>query len=383
MSQDTAPPDQLAVSVRLPQLDILRGIAILLVLGRHKPLIYLWYKLGWTGVDLFFVLSGFLIANLLFGEFRRSGTIDVWRFYLRRAFKIYPGFYLLIGLTPLLFALTGKEYTGRQILHELLFIQNYCGGLFYRHTWSLAIEEHFYLLLPLLLLALIRNRRGAADPFAALPAFFAVLAVVLIMARQVTFQCLPFMLETHHFPTHLRIDALLFGVLLAYLCTFRRLLDRLGPWQVAVMAALGVLLVLPAAFLDLASATMNTVGLTGLYLGYGLLMLAVLKIPVPVQGLSRCAYRVLAEPVATIGKYSYSIYLWHMGISHWVRQWYQAYCPEGWERTSEWFVYLIVSLGTGILLAKVVEFPFLRLRDRLYPSRVGARAAGGSSSPAA
>jgi peptidoglycan/LPS O-acetylase OafA/YrhL len=87
------------VSSRLSQLDVLRGVAILLVIGRHPvveataagriaPLANLWYHFGWTGVDLFFVLSGFLIGGLLFAELRRTGRLNVSRFLIRRAFKI-------------------------------------------------------------------------------------------------------------------------------------------------------------------------------------------------------------------------------------------------------------------------------------------------------
>src|SRR5258706_12209135 len=89
-------------------LDILRGIAILIVLGRH--LFFLptdlpppadlffrtWIRCGWAGVDLFFVLSGFLVSGLLFQEFARNGNVAVSRFLIRRGFKIYPAFYVFL-----------------------------------------------------------------------------------------------------------------------------------------------------------------------------------------------------------------------------------------------------------------------------------------------
>jgi len=77
---------------RNQSLDMLRGVAVLLVLGRHMDGAGIWSSAGWCGVDLFFVLSGFLISGLLFTEFKKTGTIDVKRFWIRRGFKIYPAF---------------------------------------------------------------------------------------------------------------------------------------------------------------------------------------------------------------------------------------------------------------------------------------------------
>ena len=99
---------ELSTRGRLPQLDLLRGVAILLVLGHHgavlpdkagmlRPVAMLWHRLGWTGVDLFFVLSGYLIGGLLLAEIRASGRLAVGRFLARRAFKIWPGFFAYLA----------------------------------------------------------------------------------------------------------------------------------------------------------------------------------------------------------------------------------------------------------------------------------------------
>ncbi|MGA2230896.1 MAG: acyltransferase family protein, partial [Tepidisphaeraceae bacterium] len=92
---------------RMVQLDVLRGVAILLVMGRHFAVsptqagwlsfpAGVWYVFGWTGVDLFFVLSGFLVGGLLLGELRKYGRLDVFRFIIRRIFKIWPAYYVLV-----------------------------------------------------------------------------------------------------------------------------------------------------------------------------------------------------------------------------------------------------------------------------------------------
>jgi peptidoglycan/LPS O-acetylase OafA/YrhL len=86
-----------APRVRLRQLDALRGVAILLALGEHRYVSDVWTRVGWTGVDLFFVLSGFLISGLLFNEHTRFGAIRFGRFFMRRGLKIYPGYYVLLA----------------------------------------------------------------------------------------------------------------------------------------------------------------------------------------------------------------------------------------------------------------------------------------------
>src|SRR5690349_6303271 len=132
--------------MRSSTLDILRAVAILLVFGQHSVELPLVPAMGWVGVDLFFVLSGFLVSGLLFREYQQTRQIRSGRFLLRRGFKIYPQFYLMIGLTALIARWDGHPVSGRQITAEALFVQNYFQG-FWIHSWSLAIEEHFYILL--------------------------------------------------------------------------------------------------------------------------------------------------------------------------------------------------------------------------------------------
>src|SRR5205814_1907553 len=149
-------PNVLATHRNL-QLDFLRGVAILLVILRHTALFHIpgWeaslVQFGWAGVDLFFVLSGFLISGLLFSEYRQNGMIRFARFAVRRALKIYPAFYFLVLLTVLAgIAFHTSDAVLRPLLHDVFFIQSYIPGT-YGHFWSLSVEEHFYILLPVLL----------------------------------------------------------------------------------------------------------------------------------------------------------------------------------------------------------------------------------------
>lgn len=135
-------------------LDVLRGLAVLLVLGRHgrempadlpagvRDFFSLWLQMGWVGVDLFFVLSGFLVSGLLMREHASYGRINALRFVVRRGFKIYPLFWCLITATALVRPVRDEPLPAGQLLAELFFVQNYFDGL-WNHTWSLAVEEHF------------------------------------------------------------------------------------------------------------------------------------------------------------------------------------------------------------------------------------------------
>ncbi len=153
-------------------LDLLRLLAVVAVLGHHmeappeetprlvKAGLDAWMHGGGLGVDLFFVLSGFLVSGLLFSEYKRHGNLSVKQFYLRRGWKIYPAFYCLLAVSYVChWLVVGTKMRDRPFFTELLFIQCYQQA-YWNHTWTLAVEEHFYILLPLLLLLLVRATPG-------------------------------------------------------------------------------------------------------------------------------------------------------------------------------------------------------------------------------
>ena len=353
--------------VRLDSLDLLRAVAILLVLGRHlsegtvaalagplRTLVSIWQRGGWIGVDLFFVLSGFLISGLLFREHQRFGSIHYGRFLARRGLKIYPAFYVMLAVVIGISLSLGRPFPPWRLLWpELFFFQNYHPAIF-PHAWSLAVEEHFYLLLPLLLLALGRSR-GAS--FAALPGVIAVIAGSLLVLRIGNAQSVAFGHSTHVFATHLRIDSLFFGVLIAWLWHYHgaRLRAFVQTWRWP-LGALAVALALPPFFFEISFGQypyLHTFGFTALYVSAGIVLLLTLRL--------RSAWR----PLAFIGTHSYSIYLWHLPI----RLFSPLWLPKGTPPAAEIALYLLVSVAFGILAAKLVETPFLWLRDRFFPTR--------------
>ncbi|WP_373389176.1 acyltransferase family protein [Pseudomonas alcaligenes] len=145
-------------------LDGLRALAIVLVLLFHANAPGL--PGGNIGVDLFLVLSGFLITSLLLEEWRTCGGIELWRFYMRRAWRLMPALLLMLLLYVVLAPLFWPDYFFhlRDLLIALLYISNLAASVGtlpekLLHTWSLGLEEQFYLLWPLALLAYLRFLR--------------------------------------------------------------------------------------------------------------------------------------------------------------------------------------------------------------------------------
>jgi peptidoglycan/LPS O-acetylase OafA/YrhL len=380
-------------AVRLVQLDFLRGIAILLVLGRHpsfepanagrlRGVANLWFNFGWTGVDLFFVLSGFLVGGLLLDEVRKRGHAKVSRFIVRRAFKIWPAYYVLIVGSILRKAVQYNWHTAFVLYWpNLLHVQNYFGGSYLTHTWSLAVEEHFYLALPLLVLVLGSFGRWASK-INLLPVIAVFVMASCLILRFVINWNRPFDEFTHTFPTHLRIDGMAFGVVLAYLYHFQEeFLKRISKRRWLLISA-GVALVSPIAWFGQERRFTWTIGFTMLYLGYGLILLAFVYTPVDAKGgaLSRFFTTRFATSTAWVGLFSYSIYVWHMSFGRHPAVSLMAHlgatAPSGsWGWLISTAVYLICAIGVGFALGKLIEFPALALRDRLFPSFVRAVAA--------
>jgi peptidoglycan/LPS O-acetylase OafA/YrhL len=349
---------------RIPELDVLRGLAILLVMGVHVPAYPIWSAIGGWGVDLFFVLSGFLIANLLFTEYRKTGNVRFIRFLVRRALKVYPSFYILLALTVVYCCYRRVPFTGRQLLGEMLLTQNYIGAI-WGHTWSLAVEEHFYILLPLLLAFMLKRRAGSSDPFSAIPYVFLGISVVCLTLRIMNSMRYPLYAHPVHYePTHLRFDTLFFGVLLAYLHNFRtEILQRLMTYPLRFpVAAVGVLSFIPAIFLSPTEPVVYTLGFTSIYVGFGtMLLLSIYKEPS-----KRPQPGVVVRSIARIGTYSYTLYLWHLPTAQ-----VFSTLASRFLAVNQYVLhaaYLTTSIAIAVFLSKLIEKPVLRLREHLFPA---------------
>ncbi|MEI8195594.1 MAG: acyltransferase [Phycisphaerae bacterium] len=420
---------------RLLQLDVLRGIAILLVLGRHAvisgqkagyfwPIAGWWQVFGWSGVDLFFVLSGFLVGGLLCAEARDYGRIDVKRFIVRRGFKIWPLYYMFLGFIAL-GRLVG--YPWRQLAPEeqtsllwpsLLHIQNYMAvprarfweipgsiwfantfpgcrpfmdylqihmGLPRTHLWSLAVEEHFYLVLPFVLVLLLILQRGTAPlprrRLAWLPAVCLFMMTLCTTMRCLATNLVPFPWHTHVYPTHMRVDGLFFGVLLAYLHHFQ---PWFAAWTVRMrwwLLLVGLLLIAPMmAFRLEPNAWVPAIGFTMLYLGYGCILLAALAMRIDWLSQARGLLKIPAHAlraIAWVGLFSYPIYLWHLDLGRFpVLYLLDTEVLDRLPAELRWLLattlYLSLAIAGSALIGKLIERPMLLLRDRLFPGRTVA-----------
>ena len=315
---------------------------------------------GWIGVDLFFVLSGFLVSGLLFKEHRKFGSISAKHFLIRRGFKIYPAFWMLIAVTVIV-KLLNHRFQLAPLLSELLFVQNY-GPFWWGHTWSLAVEEHFYLLL-VALLAYLSVRNRPANPFAAIPITFFILAIASLLARLLTARGQVFDYWTHQFHSHLRLDSLFFGVLLSYFYHYKSQLfigfARRFRWLLVV---LGILALSPAFIFRIETTPwMYTFGFALFYVGSGALLVGGLAMDLPDNKIVRFS--------AYLGSHWYSIYLWHFAVSIWLVPIVARIAGSYWTWPTYAVSYVASCLFIGVAMGLLVEFPTLRIRDRWFPSR--------------
>ena len=375
---------------RVLQLDVLRGIAILLVFGRHLELprpdglvgfiSNLWFTIGWLGVDLFFVLSGFLIGGLLLSELAKHGRIYVSRFLVRRGLKIYPPYFVFLTylvMMPTAKALLGggspwSTLTDNLTLYwpNLLFLQNYVGSNPAGHTWTLAVEEHFYLMLPfgLVVLAACKRTRWLV------PLCLIVVPIGLLLARSLAvWTSDPFAIKMS--ATHLRLDALLFGVGVRAAAEYLpRQFAALRPWRWFLFVA-GMLLWLPNTFVDPATPFIKTIGLTCTFLGAAAFLIAAYHTRAADCGRAARFVSPAASLLGGIGIYSYAIYLWHitaLGIleREFGHRWFVV---AGETSQWGWMVSALVgsagAIAVGVAAGRLVEWPVLRFRDRFFPSR--------------
>jgi peptidoglycan/LPS O-acetylase OafA/YrhL len=318
-------------------LDGLRGVAVVVVLLFHGGLA----PGGFMGVDIFFVLSGFLITRILRAEYGRTGGIRLRRFTARRLLRLYPA---LVAMC--IFVLTVSVATRRQVpevLHDVVLSLTYTSNLLpmqtglLDHTWTLSLEEQFYLVWPLLLLVALSSRSA-----------WGWLPAALVLGVVVTADILSGQSGALH--TYVRAMGLPLGCALAF--ARPRALRTLGFAAPFTAAAFAV-----AVFVPMPS---------WLTTGWPISIGAVLAAPV-VAALVTWRIAPLEWPLARwFGLRSYSLYLWHLPLMSLAVHQLPAAVPPA------------VRLGVGISAAlfvselsyRMVETPVLRWRDRVRPQPV-------------
>jgi peptidoglycan/LPS O-acetylase OafA/YrhL len=306
----------------LAGLDALRAVAVLLVLIDHSGLTNfgtLRVLYGGLGVEIFFVLSGFLITWLLLGEADRHGRIDLGAFYWRRATRLLPAMVVYLVVGALLLLAMGKPLPWAAITAYALYAMNYYQGLtgaephYLSHAWSLAVEEQFYLLWPALLIVLLRRGWSLPRSLTALILSLWAVKAVWVLVLGVGDDYLYRALET-------RADQLFMGCLLAVVLRsgdrWHAVFDTLARHR--WLAGALVLALLATTALLQADVT------TKYLIGYAVepLLIAVLLPLVLVEARRQgwMARAINAPAVVLVGQVSYGLYLYHPFLIHPVRK---------------------------------------------------------------
>jgi len=375
--------------VRVPSLDGVRGIAILLVLATHFFLPYarspvsaalrqvLGY--GWLGVDLFFVLSGFLITGVLLRA--RDDPHYFRNFYARRVLRIFPAYYFVLTVVFFVYPLFNPVLQEAHLsadapwyyahLQNWLWITRHEGPGWYgvSHFWSLAVEEQFYLVWPFLLWRTPTQALGRI--------------CLLIIGLSITCKLVLWRAHADHLAVHLgtitRFDALGAG---AWVAVQRHAGREPGRVVRAVIAAASLVLL---GFVAFRSGTSPTGATTDLRVVIPTTTAAAIAFAGFVwhaagAGAGTVAGRVLrSRPLLFLGKYSYGIYLIHLvlhpqlaeALRAWFMQWFGF--PSNLERAASALVLMGLTLALAVSMYHLLEAPALRLKERFSPHPVPQR----------
>jgi peptidoglycan/LPS O-acetylase OafA/YrhL len=361
--ENATPPGRFA---HLAPLDGLRAIAVAAVMAFHTGAG--WAVGGFLGVDVFFVLSGFLITVLLVKEWQRRGTVSLRRFYARRALRLLPAvallcaFLLIVG--PVGTGAAARNALWKAVAGTLFYFQNWQQAFHLipilqltDHTWSLAIEEQFYLVWPALLIgAMFLARRRGRHPLRAALALALVLAAVSALLKIVMWSGADSQARIYY-GTDTRADSLLIGAALAiayaggWLERARRQLPMLAP------VAMLIIIVTFGFAHDNSSRLYQDGGLTAFALVCGVLIGGLVLAPAGLLG------RVLAvAPLVWLGRISYGLYLWHWPVFRYL---HEARLGLSWGPTQ--LVRIAVTLAAATISYYLLERPMLRLRHRFDP----------------
>jgi peptidoglycan/LPS O-acetylase OafA/YrhL len=310
-------PDHIKLGY-VPALNGLRGVAILLVIGNHLPLDEFELPGGFVGVNLFFVLSGFLITTLLLQEFNQTGSVSLKNFYIRRALRLGPALIVMLTvMCALSFVLFDRAHALKNCgyaLIALFYSSNWVKALtqnglgMVAQTWSLSVEEQFYFIWPFLLLttARVAKKSRYLIALAAVLALFSWADGIILAMKGATFTRIYFGLDS-------TADTLMVGCILGVVLTSCRVTEdtkRIMEKFLVVLAPLSLMCLVAFA------ARGNILG-KGLYY-YGFiaiaLMAAALILDVMVSRQSVLKRLLEMKWLVWLGSVSYGLYLWHWPI---------------------------------------------------------------------
>jgi peptidoglycan/LPS O-acetylase OafA/YrhL len=354
-------------------------VSQILVIDRKLPLNGVWTATSFAvffGMDLFFVLSGFLIGSILLHSIESSGWRGIRRFYMRRAFRTFPSYYLVLAYLAFVTSLTATQQ--HNLIYECTYLTNYVANrrqdVVMPWGWSLGLEEQFYVTVPFLFL-LLRKLRGDRARLALLLALFSS-ALILRLVRYVRHgDQIPLAeFDSMYFRTHTRSDTLVAGLILAYVHSrWREPISRFleAPFWRAALAMPPLLclwLLLQPTLFGVHWVRLFDVFAWGTLTSIMYFCLVLLLLNGGDSWLRRLLSAGIFRRIATLG---YGVYLVHMPVcdriiapvaNALVRDWH-------WPVEIVWTLtvpaVMVGSMVFAYVLHVLVEKPSLRLRDRL------------------
>jgi peptidoglycan/LPS O-acetylase OafA/YrhL len=350
----------------IPSLDGLRAISISIVLVSHAG--YGGVVPGGLGVTIFFFLSGYLITTLLMDERERSGRIDVGKFYLRRVFRLFPPLLvtLVIAYSLVILGLLDGGISWAGVLAQLFYFANYYGLFFDPGNttaagtgilWSLAVEEHFYMIYPAVLVGLFALRLSGRRIVVVL-----AIACLAALAWRMYLAGLPnFHTERTYYSSDTRVDSIVFGCILAFAAnpktatseTSNPLLQRTSA---ILLAAAAIVMVMTIVWRDAYFRETFRYSLQGLAL-----------MPVfyfAIKCAANFPFTLLNHPwVARIGVYSYAMYLIHYIVINLIEK------NAPWLATTKPLLVLVAFVIAALyaaILDVFVDSYFRRLRKKFH-----------------
>jgi peptidoglycan/LPS O-acetylase OafA/YrhL len=373
---------------RLPGLDLLRAVAILSVICTHAWIAggmgygFGWIEeYGWMGVDLFFVLSGYLIGRQVLGEFKREGRLDLRAFYRRRAYRILPAYLVVVALYFCFPAL--REIQAIQPLWQFLtftmnLLVNQNGAHAFSSAWSLCVEEHFYLIFPLAVIALAPR----SNRWRLIALFLGIVAFGIAWRGYAWWQSAALAtdgsgawdmdgrryMELVYYPSYARLDGLLAGVAIAVLSVYRPALWGRAQQHANAIGLAGAVAVWASAWVF-----QDTLTLAACAVGFPLLSLGLALIVISATSPTSLLSRIRLPGAAWIATTSYSIYLTHKAVLSLAYRHLPASLAH--QGLLTFGICLVAAIAAAAGLHYLVERPFLLLRDRVANRRAAMAAA--------
>jgi peptidoglycan/LPS O-acetylase OafA/YrhL len=363
---------------KLYGLDHLRAFAIIFVFlfhyfilsGGQPEWLPSFAKFGWTGVDLFFVLSGFLISSQLFGQIKKGQIISFKQFFLKRFFRILPTFWITVGLYYCFHIFREKEALP-PVWKFLTFTQNLGLNLkdfgTFSHAWSLCVEEHFYLFLPIILISLQFSKLFSKSYWLIIVLFLFGFAIRIYSFEELYLPKINdennwmYWYKYIYYPTYNRLDGLLVGVSIAgiyqFLPNIWSKISNLGNY----FLIFSLIILMGAYFLceNMQSYYSSVFGFPLIAIGYGFMVTGAIC---P----SSFLFKWNSKVTTFIATLSYAIYLIHKGVIHMTHQLLADFKIES---NLLLIICIIACVSSAYLLNWSVEKPMMKLRNKIIKQK--------------